>query len=114
MTAPKIFIHSEFQAILNRTVASIQKLSDVKGGEYAGDVDRLANFRRNADNLELTMEDIWSVYAGKHWDAINQYIKDKRKGKTRPSSEPIAGRVDDLILYCVLFKAMLAERGEQV
>lgn len=109
MTEPLIYSHSKWDALLDQTIAEIKKLSVAKGGEYAGDSDRLANFRRNGANLGLPMETIWAVYAGKHWDAIMQYIRDERKGKTRTRLEPIAGRVDDLLVYLLLLKAMLDE-----
>ncbi len=107
----KVFSHAEFDKLVAQTVQEIQKLSELKGGEYAGDTDRLANFRRNGKAQELPMETIWSVYAAKHWDAIQQYIKDERNGVKRSRLESIEGRVDDLIVYCILFKAMLAEKA---
>lgn len=104
-----MFSHDRYAEILSETVQEMQKLAQLKGGEYAGDVDRLANFRRNGENLGLPMSTVWAVYAGKHWDAINQYIKDKRNGKERERIEPIEGRVDDLLVYCILFKCILEE-----
>lgn len=103
------FSHAEYDKLLEETVAKIRELSSKKGGEYAGDEDRLANFRRHGKALGLPMETVWAVYAGKHWDAIQQYIRDKRDGKKRDRLEPIEGRVDDLIVYCILLKAMLIE-----
>jgi hypothetical protein len=101
---------SRYELLLKSTFLEIENLGTNKGGEYAGDGDRLANFRRNGENLGLPMETVWAVYAGKHWDAIQQYIKDQRNGKERLRLEPIEGRVDDLITYLILFKAMLDER----
>lgn len=103
----------DFVRIIEETVDQIKKLSTLKGGEYAGDTDRLANFRRNGANLGLEMEQVWAVYAGKHWDALMQYIKDLGTKTTRERLEPVKGRVDDLIVYLMLFKAMLKERGVQ-
>lgn len=104
-----MFSHERFNELLEDTVAKVVQLGDLKGGEYAGDVDRLANFRRNGERLSLPMEAIWAVYAGKHWDAIQQYCQDKITGRTRLRMEGIAGRLDDLILYCVLMKAIVEE-----
>ena len=106
------FTHADYARLLSETVDQIASLSKNKGGEYAGDVDRLANFRRNGVDLDLPMEVIWRVYCAKHWDAIGQYIRDLQSGKERIRLEPIAGRVDDMIVYLILFKAMLVERGE--
>lgn len=101
--------HQRFAEIVEETIEQINSLSKLKGGEYAGDTNRLANFKRNAQNLGVRPETIWAVYAGKHWDAISQYCKDQQAGKARVRGEPISGRLDDLIVYAILFKLMLEE-----
>lgn len=110
---PKIFSISRYDQIVKETVDKIVELGVKKGGEYAGDVDRLANFRRNGDAAGVPMELIWRIYVSKHWDAIMQYERDLRTGKTRPRMEGLDGRVDDIIVYLLLFKAMLLERAEE-
>ena len=107
----KVYPPTAFKHLVEETVKEINKLSDLKGGEYAGDGDRLANFRRNALAFGLTKEQVWGVYAGKHWDAIAQYINDSGSGSIRQRLESIAGRADDLIVYLLLFKAMVEENG---
>lgn len=109
----KIYSHSDYDKLIEKTVVTIKELSTLKGGEYAGDTDRLANFRRNAANLGLNNEDVWSVYASKHWDAVMQYVRDLRDGKTRTRMESISGRADDLIVYLILFKALLEDRNNE-
>lgn len=106
-----VFAHTEYEKLLADTIASITKLGALKGGEYSGDQDRLMNFRRNGRDVGLPMETVWRVYAGKHWDAITQYVKDLQTGTTRERLESLKGRADDLIVYLVLFKAMLVERS---
>lgn len=101
-----------YDKLIAQTWETITELEKKKGGEYAGDHDRLANFRRNGARLNLPMEIIWAVYAGKHWDAITQYCADVHAGTNRPRMESLGGRCDDLIVYLILFKAMLIERGE--
>lgn len=98
--------------LLDETLRAVRDLNHQKGGEYAGDDDALANFRRNAQALGLSPEAIWGVYAAKHWDSIMQYIKDLASGRTRPRMESLAGRADDLITYLILFKALLQAREE--
>lgn len=110
----KVFTHADYDRLVSSTIDNIKELSVLKGGEYAGDVDRLANFRRNGNALGLPMEAVWAVYAGKHWDAIQQYCQDLINGKTRARLESIAGRADDLIVYAILFKAMVMERGRDL
>jgi hypothetical protein len=100
-----------YDKLLTETWKTIVELGKKKGGEYAGDHDRLENFRRNGEHLNLPMEVIWSVYAAKHWDAITQYCADVRAGIARQRMESIEGRADDLIVYLILFKAILQERG---
>lgn len=104
------FSHQRYNEILHETFNNIIRLSNLKGGEYAGDDDRLENFRRNADRLGRPMEQIWAVYVNKHYDAIMQFIKDIATGKHRERLEPLSSRVDDIIVYMLLFKAMLEER----
>ena len=101
-----------YDKLLAETWETIIELGTKKGGEYAGDHDRLENFKRNGERLGLPQEIIWSVYAGKHWDAIMQYCADLQANKSRPRMESLKGRCDDLIVYLILFKAMLIERGE--
>ena len=109
---PKSFSPDQWSALLSSTIDTITTLAKLKGGEYSGDQDRLANFRRNAQALDLLPEQVWGVYAAKHWDAIMQYIKDLGASTKRKRLEGLSGRADDLIVYLLLFKAMLEERGE--
>ena len=104
------YSNKRWAELVKKTQLEIERLATLKGGEYSGDSDRLANFRRNAAALGLQMETVWAVYAAKHWDAIIQYVQDMRYGKQRTRSEPIAGRLDDLIVYAILMKAMIEER----
>lgn len=101
-----------WKQILDTVIGNIYSLCEIKGAEYAAsDKDQLANFRRRADRFKMPMEAAWVIYAGKHWDAIETYITDLIHKRERPRSEPLDGRVDDMIVYLILFKAMLAERA---
>lgn len=106
------YSHERYNELIQSTVAKITQLSKLKGGEYAGDDDRLANFRRGGERLSIPMETTWWVYANKHWDAITQFIQDIQTGKKRQRLESLAGRADDMIVYLLLFKAMLDEREQ--
>lgn len=98
--------------ILAETNQSIADLNITKGAEYAAsDTDQLANFRRYVAPFGLPMEVAWAMLANKHWDALETYIRDLIEKKEKIRSEPLEGRVDDLIVYLILFKAMLAERA---
>lgn len=106
-----VYTHAQWNTLLAQTITAIEELALIKGGEYAGDLDRLANFRRNGQALGLNPETIWAVYAGKHWDSIQQWIKDLQSGKERTRAESMEGRVHDLITYSILLLAMMEERN---
>jgi len=112
MKIGRSFPSMKFEGLIEDTFDKIKELSTLKGGEYSGDDDRLLNFRRNGVDLDLPMETVWRVYAAKHWDAIGQYIRYMQTGKNRLRLESIEGRVDNLLVYLLLFKAMVREREE--
>lgn len=99
-----------YAALVKYVIERIETLGTLKGGEYAGDVDRLANFRRNAEQVGSFMEQIWAIYYNKHHDAVMQYVKDKAAGRSRQRAEPLQGRLDDMIVYAILMKAILDEQ----
>lgn len=104
------FSHVEYDKLLETTFEEMRKLGTLKGGEYAHGDDRLDNFRRNGVDCCLPMETIWRVYAGKHWDAITQYVRDVQFGVERQRLESVTGRINDLLVYLVLLKCMVVER----
>jgi hypothetical protein len=99
----------EFEKIVLGTMEQCRQLLVVKGGEYAGSSDRLANFKRGADLVGVTPLQCLFVYMSKHYDAVATFVRDEAAGKERPRSEPITGRLDDLINYCLLAKALIVE-----
>lgn len=81
-------------------------LNKKKGKDYAGDEDALRNFKEAAERLGVTPLQVWAVYADKHWQAILSYAA----GNT-DASEPIVGRVRDLLVYGFLLLGLLQEEG---
>ncbi len=100
---------SDFKRLFDTTVTQLEMLMVVKGGEYAADNDRLANFREASRRTGLTPAQVLLVYLDKHYSAICNNIKDATQGTTRAKSEPIEGRIHDMINYLILYKALLAE-----
>lgn len=95
---------------LRNLLAECLKVLDTKGDDYTGgnkEQDRLWNFRTAADALKLPMRQIWFVYFFKHYTSILKYIRD---GKVE--SEPIQGRIIDLINYLYLLTEIIAEENE--
>jgi hypothetical protein len=99
----------QFDGLVQETIAGIQQLLVVKGGEYAGSADRLANFKRGASLTGVTPLQCAFIYASKHYDAIATFVRDDAAGESRPRSESIEGRLDDLINYCLLMKGIIRE-----
>jgi hypothetical protein len=106
---------SEFIKLISSTFDEISLLNSTKGLEYAGDLDALSNFKEQAQALSLSPEQILIIYAGKHKAALDthwyQLLGEIRKQK---KSEPIEGRVNDLILYLILLKAIYKEYKEEL
>lgn len=100
---------SEFSQLVDQTVSSCKGLLNLKGGEYASDVDVLANFKRGAANNGVTPGQVALVFLGKHLDAIHTYVRNDAKGAHQILSEPIEGRFHDAINYLFLLLAVLEE-----
>jgi hypothetical protein len=94
-----------FQALMEEKFQEILDLNLSKGHDYAGETDALANFKKAAERLGLTPEQVWAVYGDKHWSAIMTYC---REGQVE--SEPIAGRIIDVILYGFLLLGLIEEK----
>lgn len=103
---------AEFDVVVKQTIESIQKLLSIKGGEYAGSEDRLANFKRGSALTGTTPLQCLFIYLSKHYDAIATFVRDDASGSIRVMSEPIEGRLDDLINYALLAKALVQEKRE--
>ena len=64
-----------FDRLVNDTVIATAGILIAKGDEYAGDADRLINFKRNAEKQGTTALQIWKQYIGKHIDSLDTYFK---------------------------------------
>lgn len=105
---------ADFDAVVHDTIASIKKLLEVKGGEYAGSDDRLANFKRGQLRTGAHPYQVLWIYLSKHIDSVETFIKDSAAGVNRQRSEPIDGRLDDIINYCLLMKALVKETQNEM
>lgn len=98
-------IRSEFTTLLETEFAKIVAINKSKGKDYAGDTDALSNFKTQGKELGLTPEQVLAVYLGKHVSAVMAYC---REGQVE--SEPIEGRIHDVILYCFLLMGLVKEK----
>lgn len=104
---------TDFNEVLRGTIMRTADLLRIKGGEYAGSVDRLANFKRGAALTGCSPEQVLFIYLSKHYDAIATFIQDRAAGALRDRSEPIQGRIDDCINYLFLLQALFEEAVPQ-
>lgn len=104
---------ADFEKLVDESVAQMRELLIVKGGEYAGSEDRLANFKRGAGLTGATAMQVLFIYLSKHYDAIATYIRDDAVNVERPRSESIRGRVHDALNYLLLLEALIVEREEE-
>lgn len=79
-----------------------------KGKEYASDADALSNFKRRAEDVGVSPEQICWIFASKHFDSIKSYVA---KGQTF-SNEPIEGRIADARNYLLLLLALIQEKPQ--
>ena len=79
-----------------------------KGQAYSGLEDKLGNFKRVAKNLAMTPKQVWYVYFSKHLDALSAYLRGEYV-----DSEPIMGRIKDLINYLYLFMGLYEEQEQE-
>ncbi len=105
---------ADFEKLVDESVAQMRDLLIVKGDEYAGSEDRLANFKRGSNLTGATPMQVLFIYLSKHYDAIATYIKDDAQGKDRRRSESIRGRVHDAINYLLLLEALIVEKENGV
>jgi len=93
-----------------RSIVACWEIYDAKGEDYTrglGDADRADNFKRAAENSGISPVQAWGVYFYKHISAIWRYLRD---GKL--ASEPIEGRIYDVINYAILFLLLIEKKNE--
>jgi hypothetical protein len=109
---PKYLVVEDVRRMLQNehfasAVMACWKIYDHKGADYTrgkGDLDRTDNFKMAADNNGITPLQAWGVYFYKHISAVWRFLKD---GKVE--SEPIEGRVHDVINYSILLLLLVKE-----
>lgn len=102
----------EFQTLLTRTLETCLQINATKGTEYTrGSVDAGSNFYRLGMALNQPPEVILWVYVQKHLDSILNYITNIQEyGTKQKLSEPIEGRIHDVIMYMCLLLGLIIDR----
>ncbi len=98
-------------AVFNR----VKHINNTKGADYAPGKDALGNFKKVAEDTGISKYQVWSIYAGKHMDAIRAAIKNAPPGQ-RPSrkGEPLEESINDTVLYSILLLALMIEDSQEV
>ncbi len=102
--------NEEFVDLRDKFNDECEEAMKLKGEAYTqGTSDRLANFKKNAEKLGLTPLQVWSVYFGKHLDAIYFYL---RSGKAGP--EGVRENLKDARNYIDLGLALITEYTKEI
>ena len=91
-----------------KSVLDCWRIYDKKGNDYTrglGDIDRAVYFKKAALFNKVSPLQAWGVYFYKHMAAVFRFIGD---GKVE--SEPIEGRIHDLINYSILLLLLVKEK----
>lgn len=98
-----------FLATQKRIFDEINAIGTTKGKEYARDKDRLANFKRIAEEMNIEPEKVCFIFLRKHYDAIVYYVQ---QGKLESEETPF-GRFCDVINYFTLLYAIMMEKEDE-
>lgn len=81
------------------------KLLETKGVEYSQHQEDVnSNFKRLSQEIDISSKKVLFIYMKKHWDSIVSYIK-----TDKVLSEPIEGRIADLINYGFILASLIEE-----
>ena len=91
-----------------RVIETCWDIYDRKGKDYTrgkGDLDRLDNFNEAAEQNGVSSVQAWGVYFYKQTAAVWKFVKDGTV-----ESEPIEGRLHDVINYSILLLLIIKEQ----
>ena len=102
--------YEEFDLLFEARVKALVDTGKTKGLKYTeGTGDRLANFKKEAADADLSPLQVWSIYFGKHLSAIRHYIK---TGKN--IGEDICDtHIHDCIMYLFLLEALIKDSDQR-
>lgn len=98
----------EFVKQTNELLSKAEKIREVKNADYSrGNItDMNAAFKEMANEVGITPLQVWSVFAKKHFKAIDSFIK------FGSESEPIEGRIIDAMNYLLILNSLIKEQNE--
>lgn len=99
---------NEFNSLYEYVEKHCRELLVGKAGEYAGNQDRLANFKQPTTMMKTNQARVCLWYAMKHIASIAKIAEDIDNGQL-PSDELLLEKVGDYINYGFLFYANVKE-----
>jgi hypothetical protein len=94
------------ELIINPTIAVIQNIFVTKGRDYAGDDDRLFNFKDTGKKYNVSPFQALALYRDKHSRVIEKFLRGEEiKG------EPIQEKIIDEIAYDLLLLGLIWEKN---
>lgn len=99
----------DVQNLMENVFKECMKTREQAQHEYAQrEENALENFDAGARDLGISRQKVWGVLAAKHWRGIMAYIKGHKSQR-----EDVRGRIKDLIVYLIVFWAMIDDDEEQ-
>ena len=99
----------EFDNLTSKIWETILNTRNQGQDEYARtETDVLANFKRIGEWKNETQESVLMTYMLKHIDGMISYINGHISQR-----ENIRGRITDVMVYCMLFWAMIMEKESE-
>lgn len=105
---------AEFDTFWFKRLREIKKLEETKRGEYNDGRHRFDQFQKEAEEAGIDPKVVWKIYFSKHYRSLMMYIRDCQQSTIRPLSEPIDGRINDMIVYLMIVAGMLQEEKEKI
>lgn len=100
----------DFEALIKNVFSACEEMMNgTKKEEYAGEEDRLRNFKTGACQRQTIPEDYLLGVKAKQTASISDMVKDLKKGKEYPLTL-WREKITDEINYHILLLALLIER----
>lgn len=105
----EVLIGMEFQQAYERVSQEVNWLREQGQKEYAHDEQNaLANFDRTGEDTETSPFKVLWIFMKKHSDGVLAWINGHRSQR-----EDVRGRINDLIVYLILLRAMIDREEEK-
>jgi hypothetical protein len=96
---------AEVAKVMEQVFKELDALREAGQKEYAGGGDNaFGNFERLQAEVDVDKKKVLWIYAMKHKDGIAAFLRGHNSQR-----EPVEGRINDLIVYLILLRAMIEE-----